>query len=235
MPVQSEFLDTLDESAMEAVSKWRFRPATKDGNPVSIHATVDVTFHLRGEYFDAKAERDRTRFNAVASHLKKDGSPSDADIKDMRELVKDKLPAAEYVLGIWEVHGTAVPQDVTDGLAHIQRAADKNYGPAMFFIGDAKYRGTLLPKDTETGLKMIHDSAVLGDIESQYMLGQMYENGIGVAMDREKAKRYYRLCAAKARPACEFRLGQLLLALDGSQEWKRLEATAWLELAHPYV
>jgi protein TonB len=36
----------LDQKAMDAVSKWRFRPGMKDGKPVSVLATVEVSFHL---------------------------------------------------------------------------------------------------------------------------------------------------------------------------------------------
>ena len=38
----------LDEKAMEAVSRWRFQPGTKDGQPVKIMATVNVNFRLLG-------------------------------------------------------------------------------------------------------------------------------------------------------------------------------------------
>lgn len=36
----------LDQKAMEAVEKWLFRPAMKDGKPVAVFATIAVTFHL---------------------------------------------------------------------------------------------------------------------------------------------------------------------------------------------
>lgn len=36
----------LDEKAVEAVQKWRFEPATKDGEPVAVFLAVDVSFHL---------------------------------------------------------------------------------------------------------------------------------------------------------------------------------------------
>jgi len=36
----------LDEKAVEAVSKWKFQPATKDGKPVSVEIAVEVDFHL---------------------------------------------------------------------------------------------------------------------------------------------------------------------------------------------
>lgn len=36
----------LDEKAIEAVEKWRFRPAMKDGKAVNVQATVEVNFRL---------------------------------------------------------------------------------------------------------------------------------------------------------------------------------------------
>ena len=36
----------LDEEAIAAVQKWVFKPARKDGQPVAVYATVQVTFHL---------------------------------------------------------------------------------------------------------------------------------------------------------------------------------------------
>jgi periplasmic protein TonB len=36
----------LDEKAIEAVEKWKFRPGQKDGHPVATHATIEVNFRL---------------------------------------------------------------------------------------------------------------------------------------------------------------------------------------------
>ena len=36
----------LDEKAMEAISQYRFRPATRDGKPVPTRITIDVNFRL---------------------------------------------------------------------------------------------------------------------------------------------------------------------------------------------
>jgi TonB family protein len=34
----------LDEKAIEAMRQWRFRPGMKDGQPVTVAATIEVTF-----------------------------------------------------------------------------------------------------------------------------------------------------------------------------------------------
>ena len=46
MKVQKSFGHGLDESAIAAVSQWKFAPATKDGVPVPVMINVEVNFRL---------------------------------------------------------------------------------------------------------------------------------------------------------------------------------------------
>src|SRR5439155_1628811 len=39
----------LDESAIETVGEWRFRPGAKEGKPVAVQATIQVDFRLLSE------------------------------------------------------------------------------------------------------------------------------------------------------------------------------------------
>ena len=36
----------LDEQAIEAVSKWTFKPGMRNGMPVKVQAQIEVTFRL---------------------------------------------------------------------------------------------------------------------------------------------------------------------------------------------
>lgn len=37
----------LDEAAVAAVRQWKFEPATENGVPIAVEATLTVTFQLR--------------------------------------------------------------------------------------------------------------------------------------------------------------------------------------------
>jgi len=37
----------LDENAVKALKKWRFRPGMKDGDPIDVRLNVEVRFSLR--------------------------------------------------------------------------------------------------------------------------------------------------------------------------------------------
>jgi TonB family protein len=36
----------LDENAMEGVKRWRFNPATRNGEPVAVEMKIEVSFNL---------------------------------------------------------------------------------------------------------------------------------------------------------------------------------------------
>ncbi|HEY3741623.1 MAG TPA: M56 family metallopeptidase [Bryobacteraceae bacterium] len=50
--VERSLDESLDQSAVEAVKKWEFRPADKDGQPVRVSAHIEVNFHLKNDGHD---------------------------------------------------------------------------------------------------------------------------------------------------------------------------------------
>lgn len=99
----------LDERAVTAIERWRFKPGTREGKPVKIWATVEVNFRLCGQWFDRKAEERRTAFNlaAVAISKSSDRRPERA-LNDLQNLVKKKHPPAMHLLGYATSRGALV-------------------------------------------------------------------------------------------------------------------------------
>jgi TonB family protein len=223
----------LDENAQECVSQWRFKPAKKAAIPVKVRAQVEVNFRLLNTNFDAKAEMRRMQFNRIVSRLaqRRDAKPGERDLAIMQDLAKHKFAPADYMTSLWELRGDVLPKDAAAGLVKIQTAADKNYGPALFFVGNSKMQGDLMPKDPGKGLSLIHEAAVLGSQQAQFTLGDKYATGDGVGIDLERAKRYFRLCAATGTPECQLRLAKLLLDAPAHKDSDWIQDVAWLQLA----
>ena len=37
----------LDQAAIDAARQWKFKPGLKDGNPVAVRITIELTFTLK--------------------------------------------------------------------------------------------------------------------------------------------------------------------------------------------
>jgi TonB family protein len=222
----------LDELAQAAIERWTFTPATKDGEPVSVWATIGVNFRFQNVRFDTKAEHHRTAFNVAVSHLnRQDPKAAERAVKTIQDLAKQKFPPAMYALGKLESSGEFVTREPAEGLALITRAAEKNYGPALYELGAMYYEGNQVPRDSEKGLRLLRDAAVLGSSQAQFFLGTHYEAGDGLPQELDRAGRYFRLCAASGVPKCQFQLAKLLLNLPGRKERDYVQAIAWALLA----
>jgi TPR repeat protein len=97
----------LDEQAIEAVSNWRFEPATKDGTPVAVQINVEVNFHLFGQSGGTLAE-------------KADAGDAKAQFEFSQMLLSDPDLA----------------KDESKGFAYLEKAAKQGFPKAQFGMGE---------------------------------------------------------------------------------------------------
>jgi TonB family protein len=100
----------LDEKAIEAVKRWRFEPAQKDGKPVAVMVNVEVSFHLYNDNPKRIVELEQR-----------------ANAGDAR---------AELELSEAYFQGRDVTKDEHEGYQLLRRAANRGLPKAQFQMGE---------------------------------------------------------------------------------------------------
>src|SRR5205823_1218033 len=140
-------------------------PAQKDGHPISSRATLELKFRVVGLRVDEAFERRRTAFNVAQRSLFRAGTPAyERSMKIIKDLARQKFPAALYQVGMWELKGQNVPQDVAAGMTNIRKAADKNYAPALYQVAAR----AIDDAGDEASWEKMRQAAVLGSREAQF-------------------------------------------------------------------
>jgi hypothetical protein len=98
---------------------------------------------------------------------------------------------------------------------------------AITFLGSAYRRGHFgLVKSDKKAAKIWKRAVELGNVDAMIFLGEFYEHGSGVKLDRKKAERLYRMGADRGDAGAQSNLGAFLHA-----EKKLEEAFRYFELA----
>jgi len=100
----------LDEKAVEAVRRWRFDPARKDGHAVPVQIAVEIDFHLLNN------------LPSKIDQLRKKAEAGDA---------KSELDLAHAYF-----EGRITPKDESQGLKFLQKAANHGLPKAQFQMGE---------------------------------------------------------------------------------------------------
>ena len=102
----------LDEEAVEAVRKWSFQPALKDGKPVAVQINVEVNYHLDGAHGKYPKLWERAR---------------EGDVK------------AQYELATAMLDGHGLPKSEGDGVQLLTQSANQGYLRAQHLLAQHLY------------------------------------------------------------------------------------------------
>lgn len=218
----------LDERAIQAVSRWRFEPGTRDGKAVATVATVEVNFRLFHHRFDPSKEERRTAFNVAVDEIQRNRR-TERTLQTIRNLAQQKYPPAMFLYAKMVEAGDGFARDREQAFRLILEAADRHYPGAMYEVGRMMMDGRRLEKDPERGLELVRNAAVLGNRRAQFFLGAAYSSGERFPPDPERAAQYFRMCAVEGETPCQVQLATILL--NRGQERDRVQAIAWLELS----
>ena len=96
------------------------------------------------------------------------------------------------------------------GIEWIQKAASQGVPVAYFNLGNLlRFGHAGLPPNDDKCFEMYEKAAKLGHVESQFQLGLMYNEGIGVPQNQEKAVECFAACADEGMPEALYILGAL--------------------------
>jgi TonB family protein len=165
----------LDEEAMANARQWKFRPATKGGQPVRVYAQIDVNFrpsvsHDTGWMGAAKRSEDRAS--------------------------QTRLGKAFY----W---GIGIAQDYQAASLWFRKAAAKNDPRAESYLGLMYLQGQGVQSDSAQAVEWFQKGAEQGDVVGQLYLGKAYAEGDGVPVDLAQAYLWLTLAAKQPGQAAQ--------------------------------
>ena len=127
--------------------------------------------------------------------------------------------------------GRGVPVNEPDGLKWIDKAIAQNLPHACFVKGEFYYHGMHgHAQDYRKAYEYVIRAAEADHAAAQNMVGSIYDEGLGVKVDLEKAMFWYRKAAEQGDPKGMSNLGQKL-GPAGTDASKHVEALKWLLLA----
>ncbi|MNS41894.1 putative beta-lactamase HcpC precursor [compost metagenome] len=163
------------------------------------------------------------------------GVPQDtqAALRDYRLAGEAGDAGALIAIGRLHADGEGVPRNDAEAVAWFEKAKATGNGlAANVALARMAREGRGTPKDPARALRLLEEADQRDLGEAAYELGALYERGLGVPVDLEKAKRYFERAARNRWPAARSRLmnyvtvdGQLRL-VDGAGYRQALERRA---------
>jgi hypothetical protein len=141
------------------------------------------------------------------------------------------IPADAAVDDLWAV-GSAYfkAQRMPEAAAHFWAAATKGDARGASALGAMYVRGQGVARDDKTGVFWLTKAANAGNRGAQFTLATLYDEGVGVAPDLERANQLYR-ASAEQRYAPAAKALAVNLELGRGTARDRQQAIVWMQQA----
>ncbi|MBV9264680.1 MAG: TonB family protein [Acidobacteriaceae bacterium] len=215
----------LDEKALEAVRKWKFRPA-KDGsgNAVPCSAVVEVNFRLVTTPKSDPAEQQRLTGYAAAIHNLSSADPDsrNAAIEKLKELADQHFGPAMYEIGKRQISGDdGLKIDVPAGIKIMQEAADLDDADAAEDLAFMYARGEHVGRDLEQSRYYFELCGRAGRADCQYQVAQSVLQDARTSDDqRAYALAWAQLAADQGHPGAQELFSTFKRSLTAEQRAK---------------
>ena len=123
----------------------------------------------------------------------------------------------------------SIPLDSVRSLALYLASAEKEYPPAMNYIGFRYFTGNGLRKDIDSALYWIRNAAARGDITAAANLGYLLTESEEIPHDEEEAAKWISMAAEAGVNEAQIKLIEIK-----EEEWKNLPADSALQLGMGY-
>ncbi|WP_293949761.1 tetratricopeptide repeat protein [Sneathiella sp.] len=143
------------------------------------------------------------------------------------------VAAQEKIASLYSM-GLGVHQDRAKGYHWYKLAAKQGSPISIMVLGLAYLNGDYAQKDVILAKSTIERAIAAGAKEGNYWLGYIYEKGIGVESNLEKAFDLYLLCTKETDSMlAPYRLGKMYESGKGVKK-NLVEAVKWYEVARRY-
>jgi hypothetical protein len=105
---------------------------------------------------------------------------------------------AQYNLGVMYHNGHDLPQDYTQAVSWLRKAADQGDAAAQFVLGVMYDNGHGVPQDYTQAVSWSRKAADQGHADAMFNLGAMYYSGRGLPQDFVEALKWRSLAASRA-------------------------------------
>ncbi len=137
----------------------------------------------------------------------------------MDKAVKSDFTEAKFLYGTMLMAGQVVEMDQEKAFINFLSAAKEGHAQSQLTVGLFYMQGTgpVNPYPQE-GAKWILEAAKNDNLEAQYMLGAVYQNGLGVAKNPEASLEWLKTAAKNGHPGAIQRLTAMNIPFEADEE-----------------